>query len=240
MLQSLLFTHQVITGGDANALLPVIAAFVQASRATHPGATPIVVYDYLKIATGSGNTKNPWAVLGDLADVLKERVAKQLGVPVLAGVQLNREAEGLTQIGVLEDGLAKIAGSDTIARLADVVLLLRRLVDDEQTHVLRRFPARNDSQVRHDRLRFGMAIHLLKNRHGALYPGGIPLYFDAPACQYEELAYVRDGEGQVIRNARGYAETTPELELLHSRDFRLAPKANAAEVKTPTGLKVAV
>lgn len=65
-----------------------------------------VVFDYIKNNTSSSSEQ--YNILGQLTDFLKNRVAGELNLPVLAGAQLNRNNE--------------IADSDKIARYASTII----------------------------------------------------------------------------------------------------------------------
>lgn len=104
-----------------------------------------VVVDYLQLITGGDRSRARHEVVGEISRQLKI-LARELGCPVLALSQLNRESVG--KQGRRAPSLADLRESGSIEQDADVVLLLQRSLDDDGK------PG--------DRL----GVHVAKNRHG--------------------------------------------------------------------------
>lgn len=95
------------------------------------GKLAAVVVDYLQLIA-SGDTRRPrWEVVGEFTRALKV-LARELDVPVIVLAQLNRQSEGAGGARRLPS-LADLRESGSIEQDADVVMLLQRSMQDDET-----------------------------------------------------------------------------------------------------------
>ncbi len=135
----------------------------KARRAHAAAPLDLVIVDYLQLAEGEGETRS--AQVGDVARGLK-KLARELGVPVIAPAQLNREVEGrASKVPMLSD----LRESGEIEQAADVVAFLYR-------------PEYYD---RDDRPGVG-EIHIAKQRGGPT--GVVSAAFHGPSTMWRDLA----------------------------------------------------
>lgn len=154
---------------DPNATLLSIRS--QGRRtATKEGRLGLIVVDYLQLLTPATRGENRQVEVAALSRGLK-RLALELGVPVVAASQLNREIEHRAD---KRPGLADLRESGAIEQDSDVVLLLFRpevyKKDDEP----------------------GVAeVIVAKQRNGPT--GTVRLAFDAARCRFDDLSMKEAG-----------------------------------------------
>lgn len=119
-----------------------------ARSVSRKGDRPIagVVVDYLQLVSGTDSAQKRFEIVSEVSRQLKI-MARELGCPVVALSQLNRESAGVGKLR-RAPSLADLRESGSIEQDADVVLLLQRQVEKDGQ------PA--------DRL----DVHVAKNRHG--------------------------------------------------------------------------
>lgn len=109
-----------------------------------------VFFDYIRIPVGSIQSKDKWAMVGDLAYGLKA-IASDLNIPVVSAVQVNRDGSEQFKVTGEIDGSA-FALSDMIEQASSVAMVLRPLNFDERKD----FPDFKNKRV----------VTFAKNRHG--------------------------------------------------------------------------
>jgi replicative DNA helicase len=89
-----------------------------------------IIVDYIQLMDDPPGDKRPrHQIVGEYSRSLK-KMAKEMGVPVVALAQLNREVAGRTSGRPL---LSDLRESGNLEQDADVVLLLHRDVDEDPT-----------------------------------------------------------------------------------------------------------
>jgi replicative DNA helicase len=128
-----------------------------ARREIKPGSDSILCLDYIGLLSmrGLGPEQRYWLV-SESAKQLK-LLARDLDIPVIAAVQLNREIEKRQN---KTPNLADLRDSGELENHADAVFALTR----EERDILE--------------------VDVLKNRHGPL--ASYSLHFDGPRCAVEE------------------------------------------------------
>jgi replicative DNA helicase len=104
-------------------------------RAQSPQGVDLIVLDYLQLLTPVGNTNSRQEIVADFSRNMK-LLAKQLGVPIISLVQLNREKSDGDENAIPK--LDQIRESGAIAQDSDLVILLHRdkSEDGEIPHTL--------------------------------------------------------------------------------------------------------
>lgn len=173
---------------------------------TSPSRRGLIVFDYLK-APAQGRIPE-WQLLGDLALSLRT-LAKELDLPIIAGMQGSRAALQFTHSDYAENGVAIAAGSDRPSHHADLFCVLRNLQTAEAQRVSEHF-GHVEAEHPRNRLRFNQVLHVSKTRGGPTLPEGIPLYYQHGTARYFELAYAPNGE----------RVESDEIKFLHSPQFQ--------------------
>lgn len=109
-IKSFPYTHIYMTTPDMNKVYSII------KRMAGNGGVDFVIYDYIK-SQNSNSSSEIYNMLGDYCNFLKNRIAGELQVPVLACAQLNRSFE--------------IADSFKLEQFSSVVMLLKRKKQQE-------------------------------------------------------------------------------------------------------------
>lgn len=158
----------------------------KARRMLHGCEHGVVIIDYMQLMSGGNPRDNRATQVGEMSRGIKV-MAKDLGVPVIALSQLNREVEGRTaKIPQLSD----LRESGAIEQDADIVILLDRSMTPEEA-------------ARRDRPDEGVTnLIVAKNRSGPL--GTISMRFDGGTTRFLELA-------------KGYLEERDEHQSIHGR-----------------------
>ena len=171
-----------------------IAAFrARARRAVAKYGVKLLIVDYLQLMKGSTKraAQDRRLEIDEISSGLKA-TAKELGVPVIALSQLNRDAEERA-----EPKLSHLRESGSIEQDADVVALLHR-----------------PERVSHKEEDKGKAVLILaKQRNGPV--GRIELHFDAEITQF------RSGTGKLYSNKaeeRQKPATTPTTKSYRDTD----------------------
>lgn len=135
-----------------------------ARQVAQRGPLAAMVVDYLGLIPNPDSRKSRWEHIGDLTRQFKI-MAKELGIPVVLLVQLNRESERNQRLPQLSD----LRDSGSIEQDADVVLMLQRQRDKlgEQTDVL--------------------DVVIAKNRHGQ--QGRVELLWEGKYARLGNLHY---------------------------------------------------
>lgn len=97
-------------------------------RAQSPQGVDLIVLDYLQLLTPVGNTNSRQEVVADFSRNMK-LLAKQLGVPIISLVQLNREKSDGDENAIPK--LDQIRESGAIAQDSDLVILIHRDKSDD-------------------------------------------------------------------------------------------------------------
>lgn len=102
-------------------------------QAQSPAGLDFIIIDYLQLITPTGRFSSRQEAVADISRNVK-LLAKQLGVPIMVLVQLNREKDEENALPHLD----KIRESGAIAQDSDVVVLLHRdaALDDTTPHTL--------------------------------------------------------------------------------------------------------
>lgn len=102
-------------------------------QAQSPAGLDFIIIDYLQLITPTGRFSSRQEAVADISRNVK-LLAKQLGVPIMVLVQLNREKDEENALPHLD----KIRESGAIAQDSDVVILLHRdaALDDTTPHTL--------------------------------------------------------------------------------------------------------
>jgi replicative DNA helicase len=152
----------LVVSEDPDDTIARIRAKARRAHAQRP--LDLVIVDYLQLAEGSGETRS--AQVGDVARGLK-KLARELGVPVIAPAQLNREVEGrASKVPMLSD----LRESGEIEQAADVVAFLYR-------------PEYYDAT---DKPGIG-EIHIAKQRGGPT--GVVSAAFHGPSTMWRDLSH---------------------------------------------------
>lgn len=130
----------------------------------------VVIIDYLQLMSGGSRTDSRATAVGEMSRGIKV-MAKELGVPVIALSQLNREVEGRNG---KRPQLSDLRESGSIEQDADIVLLLDRSMTPEEAER----KDRPDEGVTH--------LIVAKNRSGPL--GTIELRFDGSTTRFLEIS----------------------------------------------------
>jgi replicative DNA helicase len=143
----------------------------------HAKENGIVIIDYLQLLStppGAGRNANRATLVGEMSRGIKI-MAKDLGVPVVALSQLNREVEGRTG---KRPQLSDLRESGSIEQDADIVILLDRSMTDEEAE-------------RADRPGPGITSFIIaKNRSGPL--GIVDMHFDGETIRFYEVDHFHD------------------------------------------------
>ena len=136
---------------------PAVDALLSATRAEiKPSTNSMLFLDYIGLLTMRGlGPEQRYFLISESAKQLKA-LARELDIPVIAAVQLNREIEKRKN---KTPNLADLRDSGELENHADAVFALTR----------------EDHDI--------LEIDVLKNRHGAL--GSYSLCFDGPRCAVE-------------------------------------------------------
>ena len=149
----------------------------KARRMLHGKENGIVIIDYLQLLStppGAGRNDNRATLVGEMSRGIKI-MAKDLGVPVVALSQLNREVEGRTG---KRPQLSDLRESGSIEQDADIVILLDRSMTDEEAE-------------RADRPDPGITSFIIaKNRSGPL--GIVDMHFDGETIRFYEVDHFHD------------------------------------------------
>lgn len=92
--------------------------YLLVKRLINTSGLDFIIVDYIK-SQGSNSSSEIYNMLGEYTDFLKNRIAGDFNLPVLAAAQLNRGGE--------------IADSYKIEQFASVINILKRKSDDERT-----------------------------------------------------------------------------------------------------------
>ena len=149
----------------------------KARRMLHDKPNGVVIIDYLQLLStppGANRNDNRATIVGEMSRGIKI-MAKDLGVPVVALSQLNREVEGRTG---KRPQLSDLRESGSIEQDADIVILLDRSMTPEEAE-------------RSDRPDEGITQFIIaKNRSGPL--AAIDMRFDGEMIKFYELDRFHD------------------------------------------------
>lgn len=142
----------------------------KARRMLHNVGEGVVIIDYLQLMSGGeGRRESRATIVGEMSRGIKV-MAKELGVPVIALSQLNREVEGRQN---RRPQLSDLRESGSIEQDADIVMLLDRSMTPEEAE-------------RKDRPNEGVtSLIIAKNRSGPL--GTVNLRFDGGTTRFVEI-----------------------------------------------------
>lgn len=141
----------------------------KARRMLHGATCGVVIVDYLQLMSGGGRYESRATAVGEMSRGMKV-MAKELGVPVIALSQLNREVEGRQN---RRPQLSDLRESGSIEQDADIVILLDRSMTPQEAE-------------RKDRPDEGVTSMIVaKNRSGPL--GTVDLRFDGGTTRFVEL-----------------------------------------------------
>ena len=141
----------------------------KARRMLHGIERGVVIIDYIQLMTAAGRQESRATAVGEMSRGIKI-MAKELGVPVIALSQLNREVEGRQN---KRPQLSDLRESGSIEQDADIVMLLDRSMTPEEAD-------------RSDRPDEGVtSLIIAKNRSGPL--GTVDLRFDGSTTRLVEL-----------------------------------------------------
>jgi replicative DNA helicase len=147
----------------------------------------LIGFDYLQLIGGSNHRSNGNRTqeLTEITTVLKV-LAKELGVPVVALSQLNRNVEGRPD---KRPQLSDLRESGSIEQDADVVLLLHREVYYHE----RNKPADESAEypawlIKMNEIRDKAEVNIAKNRHGPV--SIVELKFDADITTFKDKGAV--------------------------------------------------
>jgi replicative DNA helicase len=141
----------------------------KARRMLHGVDRGVVIVDYIQLMSSPSKQESRATAVGEMSRGMKI-MAKELGVPVIALSQLNREVEGRQG---KRPQLSDLRESGSIEQDADIVMLLDRSMTPEEAE-------------RKDRPAEGVtALIIAKNRSGPL--GTVNLRFDGDTTRFIEL-----------------------------------------------------
>lgn len=141
----------------------------KARRMLHGADHGVVIVDYIQLMSSVGRQESRATAVGEMSRGIKI-MAKELGVPVIALSQLNREVEGRQN---RRPQLSDLRESGSIEQDADIVMLLDRSMTPEEAE-------------RNDRPDEGVtSLIIAKNRSGPL--GTVNLRFDGGTTRFIEL-----------------------------------------------------
>lgn len=163
----------------------------RARRAKAKGGLALIIVDYLQLmrTPHMDPKERDEAKTAEVSRSLKE-VAKELGVPVLAIAQLNREAE--RRGGEKRPQVSDLRNSGQLEQDADVIALVYRPSFY--------FPKKHDPR--------DAEVIIGKNRHGA--SGTVKCRFEARFCRFEDFDPKTDQEtGQRGWSADDYSDDKP-------------------------------
>lgn len=130
----------------------------------------LLVFDYIKLPDSSDlKSAQEYQHLGYLTNILKNRVAGDLNIPVLTACQLNR-----TAVGVQKNDESQIGGSDRLAHYCDALVFLREKSESEMYD--------EGGRLGNMKLRIGI------NREGASGKG-IDIRFQKEILDMKEVGY---------------------------------------------------
>jgi replicative DNA helicase len=99
--------------------MPMLDIRAQAMRIKIQKKVEIIFIDYIGLISSENKTLKSWERVGEISQSLKS-LARELEIPIVALVQVNRDAEGS------RPNLANIRESGSIEQDADVVMFLHR------------------------------------------------------------------------------------------------------------------
>jgi replicative DNA helicase len=99
--------------------MPILDIRAQAMRIKIQKQVEIIFIDYIGLISSENRNLKSWERVGEISQSLKS-LARELEIPIVALVQLNRDAEGTRPT------LANIRESGSIEQDADVVMFLHR------------------------------------------------------------------------------------------------------------------
>lgn len=162
----------------------------------------LVVYDWLKIPSGSnlGRNQQAYQALGEQASAIKDSAAK-LDLAIVAGAQHNREAGKMKPKDWLTQADSATGGSDELNKFCTVRCDLRNLNSDELAAVDARWPnhpSRQGCDGNSGHL-VNQMLYLPINRKGPECKHGIPMFHNKGKFRYEEPVDMQpDANGTMV------------------------------------------